>query len=56
VTLESVLNSHDESVVCLDWGMHQGKLSLLSASFDFNIIIWTQDEEAGKIFNIFEWL
>ncbi|EAR85742.1 elongator complex protein (macronuclear) [Tetrahymena thermophila SB210] len=45
ITLESVLSGHGEAVVCLDWGLYKGETALISASFDFNIILWTKDKD-----------
>lgn len=49
VSLESVLAAHSESVVSLQWGTYNKQVALLSASFDFNIILWTKDAETGNI-------
>jgi len=52
ISLESVLYGHTDTVVSLNWGlanlkgniMHETDIALISASFDFSIIIWTYED------------
>lgn len=53
ITLESVLNSHQDSVSSVRWGslVHEPKslddFCLLSSSFDFTVFVWKADPETS---------
>ena len=52
-TLESVLVGHQDAVVSVDWGLRGAGLdprreenyALLSASFDFQIVLWSREQD-----------
>ena len=52
LTLDSILKSHSDHIISLSWGLHNLKgdiynendIALISASFDFSIIIWIIEE------------
>ncbi|KRW98980.1 WD40-repeat-containing domain [Pseudocohnilembus persalinus] len=53
ISLDSILKSHTDHVISLDWGLHnlengsqtnENDIALISASFDFSIIVWILED------------
>lgn len=49
IALESVIQHHQDTVSSVRWAptSKDEKLALISSSFDFTVVIWRQDDEAG---------
>lgn len=49
ITLDSVLSGHENSISSIQWGKIEDSLVLLSASFDFSVVIWKYDSKYVRI-------